>query len=211
MPDCLRPLALVALLASLSAPGLGALGALRMRVPCQQLGALRTRVRSRVAASERPMSPNLNVLGTELQCCCDNVRGTGIGTGFYRNGLCATGPDDGGRHTVCVEASAEFLAFSKQVGNDLSQPLPEYLFPGVNPGDRWCLCAARWKQALDAGRAPRIFLQSTHEKTLQFATLEQLKSFALDLDEAEAAVAQLDTLRAQMERALKSKPGELPE
>lgn len=151
---------------------------------------------------EPSMSPNLNVLGTELECCCADVRGTGIGTGFYRNGFCSTGPNDAGRHTVCVQATAEFLAFSKAVGNDLSQPMPEYMFPGVNPGDRWCLCASRWKQALDAGKAPRLFLESTHEKTLQHAPLDVLMEYAVDREKAERAVRALDDLRQQLARSV---------
>lgn len=108
-----------------------------------------------------------NVLGTSLCCCCSNVGGTGIGTGFYRNGYCSTGEQDVGRHTVCVQVTNEFLLFSKQVGNDLSTPVPEFMFPGLKDGDIWCLCAQRWAQAYNAGKAPKLFLQATHEKTLK--------------------------------------------
>lgn len=88
----------------------------------------------------------VNVLGTSLQVCCSNVRGTGIGTGFYRDGCCTTGEQDVGRHTVCVQVSTKFLDFSRKVGNDLSTPAPEYMFPGLKDGDVWCLCAQRWVQ-----------------------------------------------------------------
>ncbi len=88
-------------------------------------------------------------------------------TGFYRDGYCRTGLDDTGRHTVCIEATDEFLAFSKSGGNDLSTPMPEYGFPGLKPGDRWCLCAPRWQEALEAGVAPRVVLGATHEGALQ--------------------------------------------
>ena len=143
-----------------------------------------------------------NVLGGELLCCCSDVRNTGIGTGFYRDGFCSTGADDEGRHTVCVEATAEFLEFSAAAGNPLHVPMPEYLFPGVAPGDRWCLCAARWAQALRAGKAPKLFLHSCHEKTLEYATLEQLKAHALDLDEAEADVQRVQDLREALQRSV---------
>jgi uncharacterized protein (DUF2237 family) len=97
-----------------------------------------------------------------------------------RDGCCNTTDEDFGVHTVCVRATAEFLAFSKARGNDLSTPMPEYDFPGVKPGDRWCLCAARWREAMLAGCAPRVVLAATHEKTLEFVTLEQLKAHALE-------------------------------
>jgi len=102
-------------------------------------------------------------------------------TGFFRNGCCETGPEDIGAHTVCVELTAEFLEFSKAKGNDLSTPRPEMDFPGLKPGDRWCLCAARWKEALDAEIAPRIFLAATHESVLEMVSLEVLSKHALDL------------------------------
>lgn len=88
----------------------------------------------------------VNVLGTPLQVCCSNVRGTGIGTGFYRDGCCTTGEQDVGRHTVCVQVTTNFLDYSRKVGNDLSTPVPEYMFPGLKDGDIWCLCAQRWVQ-----------------------------------------------------------------
>ena len=102
-------------------------------------------------------------------------------TGFYRDGCCNTGPDDLGVHTVCALMTAEFLEFSRARGNDLSTPVPESGFPGLKPGDRWCLCAARWKEALDAGMAPRVVLTATHEATLEFVSLDELKKYAVDL------------------------------
>jgi uncharacterized protein (DUF2237 family) len=102
-------------------------------------------------------------------------------TGFFRDGCCHTGPEDVGVHTVCVEVTAEFLAFSKARGNDLSTPQPEFGFAGLAPGDRWCLCAARWQEALEAGCAPRVVLAATHEATLEVVALADLKRHALDL------------------------------
>lgn len=102
-------------------------------------------------------------------------------TGFYRSGCCHTGPDDFGIHTVCVEVTEDFLAFSRSRGNDLSTPIPEFEFSGLEEGDRWCLCAARWKEAFDAGMAPRVVLTATHERTLEIVSLEELKAYALDL------------------------------
>mmetsp|Transcript_14549 Transcript_14549/g.58078 ORF Transcript_14549/g.58078 Transcript_14549/m.58078 type:complete len:1257 (-) Transcript_14549:1342-5112(-) len=122
------------------------------------------------------IAPPQNVLGGELECCCADVRGSGVGTGFFRDGHCSTGPQDAGRHTVCCVATADFLEFSKAVGNDLSTPRPEFWFPGLLPGDRWCLCAARWAEALEAGVAPAVYLRATHEATLRYATLDALRS-----------------------------------
>jgi uncharacterized protein len=117
--------------------------------------------------------PSRNVLGEKLESCS-----TQPATGFYRNGCCDTGPEDGGSHTVCVVMTAEFLAFSKARGNDLSTPMPEFGFPGLQPGDRWCLCAARWQEAFEAGVAPPVVLGSTHERTLEIVALEDLQRFA---------------------------------
>ena len=117
-----------------------------------------------------------NVYGEPLQVCSLNPT-----TGFYRSGCCETGAEDIGVHTVCVEVTQEFLAFSKSRGNDLSTPRPEFGFPGLAPGDRWCLCAARWQEALEAGVAPRVVLAATHEATLDIAKLTDLKQHALDL------------------------------
>ena len=124
-----------------------------------------------------PDSAAKNVLGTDLKSCCIDPM-----TGFYRNGFCQIGPEDLGVHAVCIEATEDFLAFSKSAGNDLSTPHPEYGFPGLKPGDQWCLCAPRWKEALDANIAPPVILEATHEAALSYATLEELKQHALDVD-----------------------------
>ena len=116
----------------------------------------------------------LNVLGQELLPCSNAPL-----TGFFRNGCCETGPDDLGLHTVCAVMTAEFLAFSRRAGNDLSTPRPDLQFPGLKPGDRWCLCAPRWKEALDAGAAPGVVLEATHEETLAIVTLDVLKAYAV--------------------------------
>ena len=102
-------------------------------------------------------------------------------TGFYRDGCCNTGVDDVGSHTVCVVATAEFLEFSKSRGNDLSTPMPELGFPGLKPGDRWCLCASRWQEAFEAGQAPRVVLRATHNGALAYCSLADLKRHAVDL------------------------------
>ena len=100
-------------------------------------------------------------------------------TGFFRDGCCNTGITDLGVHTVCVVLTAEFLEFSYQRGNDLITARPEFEFPGLKPGDRWCLCAARWREAFEAGKAPLVDLESTHERTLEFVTLKDLQDYAL--------------------------------
>lgn len=143
-----------------------------------------------------------NVLGGELECCCADVGGSGIGTGFYRDGFCSTGVDDQGRHTVCLEATAEFLQFSASVGNDLSTSMPQWSFPGVRPGDRWCLCAERWVQAYKAGKAPKLWLKATHEKTLQHVPLEILLEFGCDKAEATAEQDRLDAMRKQLQKSV---------
>ncbi|QVL31577.1 DUF2237 domain-containing protein [Telmatocola sphagniphila] len=114
-----------------------------------------------------------NVLGTELQLCSEKPL-----TGFTRNGCCDNIPGDNGLHIVCVKVTSDFLAFSKKRGNDLSTPVPEYMFPGLKPGDRWCLCASRWREAYDAGVAPEVVLEATHVSMLEFASLEELKQVA---------------------------------
>ncbi len=100
-------------------------------------------------------------------------------TGFYRDGYCRTGPGDYGLHTVCIEATAEFLKFSRERGNDLSTPMPQYEFPGLRPGDRWCLCVTRWKEALDADMAPSVVLSACHISALEFVSLEDLQRHAV--------------------------------
>lgn len=120
--------------------------------------------------------PELNVFGEPLQPCSLNPL-----TGFFRNGNCVTGPEDLGRHTVCAEMTAEFLAFSKSRGNDLSTPMPEYAFPGLEPGDRWCLVALRWLEALESGMAPRVVLAATHQSVLNYVELDVMKKYAIDL------------------------------
>lgn len=117
-----------------------------------------------------------NVLGGALECCCTNPM-----TGFYRDGYCHTDSQDRGSHTVCAKVTAEFLAFSKRNGNDLSTPHPEYNFPGLKPGDKWCVCVARWEEAFIAGVAPPVVLNATHERALDVVGLDELKSLALDL------------------------------
>jgi uncharacterized protein (DUF2237 family) len=101
-------------------------------------------------------------------------------TGFFRDGFCHTSGEDHGVHTVCAVMTAEFLAFSKRAGNDLSTPRPDLGFPGLKPGDKWCLCASRWEEAFMAGAAPRVILAATHERTLDIVSLEELKAFACD-------------------------------
>jgi hypothetical protein len=115
-------------------------------------------------------TPPKNVLGTELKKCCDSPK-----TGFYRNGFCHTGPEDHGTHVACATLTKEFLEFTKQRGNDLMTPRPDWNFPGLKPGDKWCLCALRWLEAKKAGVAPKLDLEATHEKMLEFVTLEELK------------------------------------
>jgi uncharacterized protein len=115
-----------------------------------------------------------NVLGGMIAPCSHAPL-----TGFYRDGCCNTGPDDRGVHTVCVQVTEEFLFFSFQVGNDLITPMPQYSFPGLKPGDRWCLCALRWQEAFEAGVAPPVFLEATHEMTLEFIQLEDLQKHAI--------------------------------
>ncbi len=127
--------------------------------------------------SRRPgRRPSRNVLGGVLESCS-----TAPMTGFFRNGCCDTGDEDFGSHTVCAVMTAEFLAFSKAAGNDLSTPRPEFGFAGLRPGDRWCLCAPRWQEALDAGAAPRVVLRATHEGALDHCSLDDLKRLAIDL------------------------------
>jgi uncharacterized protein (DUF2237 family) len=111
-----------------------------------------------------------NILGTNLEVCSLNPI-----TGFTRSGCCETGPEDLGQHTVCAEVTDEFLQFSKLQGNDLMTPRPEFNFTGLKPGDRWCLCASRWLEALEEGIAPPVILEATHEKALEIIDLAELK------------------------------------
>nr|WP_322488805.1 DUF2237 domain-containing protein [Chloroflexus sp.] len=124
-------------------------------------------------------SPARNVLGNALTPCSMQPL-----TGFYRNGCCDTGPHDAGLHVVCAQVTAEFLAFSRSRGNDLITPRPEYSFPGLKPGDRWCLCALRWLEAYDAGVAPPVILAATHEAALTVIPRETLLRYALDVADA---------------------------
>jgi len=118
-----------------------------------------------------------NVLGEPLETCSLKPM-----TGFFRDGCCNTSRADGGSHTVCAVVTAAFLEFSKSRGNDLSTPVPEYGFPGLQPGDRWCLCAPRWREAFEAQCAPRVALRATHEAALEHCHLADLKRFAVDID-----------------------------
>lgn len=122
------------------------------------------------------MEPSLNVMGEVLEPCS-----TAPLTGFFRNGCCDTGPADRGSHTVCAVMTAEFLALSKYLGNDLSTPRPEYGFAGLKPGDRWCLCADRFLQAHDEGAAPQVNLAATHRRALEVVPLQILKEHSTDL------------------------------
>ena len=120
------------------------------------------------------MSEAKNVLNQPLQVCCTDPM-----TGFYRSGYCETGPGDVGIHVVCAKMTEEFLEFTRQQGNDLSTPVPAYRFPGLKPGDRWCLCASRWKEAMEANVAPPVILSATHLNTLAIVPLELLEKYAI--------------------------------
>ena len=123
------------------------------------------------------MDESLNVFDEALESCSEQPL-----TGFFRDGCCNTSEQDAGSHTVCVKVTAEFLEFSRFRGNDLSTPHPEFGFPGLKPGDRWCLCAARWLEAHDQGMAPKVYLRSTHERACEIVPLEKLRKFAADLN-----------------------------
>lgn len=122
------------------------------------------------------MTEASNVLGGKLETCCTSPL-----TGYYRDGKCNTGGGDIGAHVVCAQMTEEFLTYTKSKGNDLSTPVPAFNFPGLKPGDRWCLCASRWKEALDAGVAPPVVLPATHASALEYASLDELKQNALEL------------------------------
>ncbi len=119
----------------------------------------------------------INVLGESLHSCSEEPL-----TGFYRDGKCNTCDEDVGSHTVCIQASKEFLEYSRFKGNDLSTPMPEYDFEGVKPGDGWCLCAARWLEAYEDGRAPRVYMMRTHKRALEIVPIEKLREYAADLN-----------------------------
>lgn len=123
------------------------------------------------------MDESVNVLGEPLVLCGDDPV-----TGFYRDSLCNTCDEDIGSHTVCIEATKEFLEYSRFKGNDLSTPMPEHGFEGLKPGDGWCLCAARWLEAYESNMAPRVYLTRTHKKALDVVPIELLKKYAMDLN-----------------------------
>jgi hypothetical protein len=122
------------------------------------------------------MMESLNVLGTELEAC-----GVKPLTGFFRDGSCNTSKQDVGSHTLCAVMTQDFLEYSRERGNDLMTPQPEYNFAGLKPGDRWCLCAGRWLEAFKAGKAPRVVIRATHQACLQIVSLDDLKQYAIDL------------------------------
>jgi uncharacterized protein len=121
------------------------------------------------------MSQAMNVLGEPLATCCTDPM-----TGYYRDGICRTGAGDVGTHVVCAQVTEEFLAFTQSRGNDLSTPMPMFNFPGLKPGDRWCLCASRWQEALEAGVAPPVVLAATHASAVEYVSLGDLERHALD-------------------------------
>lgn len=123
------------------------------------------------------MDPSRNVFGETLESCSEKPM-----TGFFRDGCCNTSKQDAGSHTVCVQMTKEFLEFSRFRGNDLSTPRPEFGFPGLKAGDRWCLCAARWREAHEAGMAPRVYLRATHERALEIVPLATMRGYAVDLN-----------------------------
>ncbi len=122
------------------------------------------------------MTDAKNVINGNLEVCCTSPM-----TGFYRDGFCRTGGQDFGSHVVCAQVTSEFLEFTKLQGNDLSTPVPDFNFPGLKPGDRWCLCASRWQEALEAGVAPPVILSATHARALEVVSLDELKKHSLTL------------------------------
>ena len=127
--------------------------------------------------AEDPIDPSVNIFGDRLELCGNRPL-----TGFFRDGCCNTSPQDHGSHTVCVEVTEEFLSFSRARGNDLSTPLPQYGFPGLQPGDRWCLCASRWLAAHEHGVAPKVHLTRTHKRALEIIPMAVLQDYAADLN-----------------------------
>lgn len=139
------------------------------------MGALNAFPSAQPAKGTKPTMPEArNVLGGTLQTCSTKPM-----TGFFRDGCCRTGPEDLGTHIVCAIMTEEFLEFSKSRGNDLSTPRPEWAFPGLKPGDRWCLCVSRWVEAFEEGMAPQVVLEATHAATLEFVNLSDLKKYAV--------------------------------
>ncbi|MEH2088698.1 DUF2237 family protein [Nostoc sp.] len=120
------------------------------------------------------MTDAKNVIDGNLEVCCTSPM-----TGFHRDGFCRTGGQDFGSHVVCAQVTSEFLEFTKSQGNDLSTAVPDFNFPGLKPGDRWCLCASRWQEALEAGVAPPVILSATHARALEVVSLDELKKYAL--------------------------------
>ena len=120
------------------------------------------------------IAQSINVFGQTLSLCCNSPK-----TGFYRDGFCNTGSSDIGTHVVCSQMTKDFLDFSKSKGNDLTTPNEVYSFPGLKPGDKWCLCVLRWKEAYQAGKAPKVYLEATHDKALRYVTIEQLIEHAV--------------------------------
>ncbi len=120
---------------------------------------------------------SLNVFNEPLQSCNEDPV-----TGFFRDGCCNTSEADAGSHTICVKLTKDFLNYSRSQGNDLTTPMPQYNFPGLKEGDHWCLCAARWKEAHEADCAPRVYLQSTHQRALEVVPIETLRHYAVDLN-----------------------------
>lgn len=125
---------------------------------------------------------SLNLFGEPIAVCSKSPL-----TGFYRNGCCDSGKDDAGRHMVCAVMTEEFLKFSKAMGNDLSTAVPQYRFPGLKAGDKWCLCVLRWKEAFDAGKAPKVVLEATNEKALHYVSMEELLQYAHKEEETDQA------------------------
>jgi uncharacterized protein len=143
---------------------------------CFMLFCLNQKTYAQTSKKIKKKEPTMatNVLGTELQACCFDPK-----TGYFRDGYCKTRMDDVGTHVVCAVVTQEFLTFTKSKGNDLETPFPQYDFPGLKPGDKWCLCVLRWKEAFDAGFAPPVVLESTHKVALKYVTLEDLKNHAV--------------------------------
>jgi len=147
----------------------------------------------------------INVLGTPLQACCCEVRDSGVATGYYRNGFCSLKNDvgdDRGVHALCAICDEDFLSFSKLVNNNLSDPIPAVSFPGLQPGDKWCICVGRWLQARKLGRAPKLCLQACHERVLNYIPLDVLMEYASDFEEASRIREDLKSKRSSLERML---------